>query len=312
MKTNVMILAMLTASASFLVSCVSKPKSTQNEKNVTKLAYHDVPASPLEKPGYVLDFSEEFNNSELNTEVWYTKYFDYLPAASDSGANATYTLKDGIFHLTINEDTKTWSENDTVNHWQVSSIQTYVKNYLHAPKVTELKHSIKEFEGYTVKYGYFEMRAKLPDCGDGSHFAWWLIGCQDDAELFDQSSETGEIDIVEAPLYNCRNSKPQLHPNTDKRIIPWRNDVCNPGEPTKEYHLYAMDWSPEGLKFYYDNELIGETNSAPTYRMCMFLSLYSSNKGTSWTKPSKGIYPKVVSIDYVRVWKQKSGYTEKK
>lgn len=253
------------------------------------------------KEGYILDFHDEFDEPYLNPWKWLTKYFPHSTSPNSEGVNATFTINNGVLDLSITEQTKRFFPDDKTN-FRVSSIQTFEKDKLHPG--TGNWTSVDKYNGYATKYGYFEMRAKLPGCGGGGHCAWWLIGCQDDADQNgDNFTESAEIDIIEPLFSNLKNSHPKIHPWTDTNIRDWNQVVSNEGDLTNEFHIYAMDWTPEGLKFYFDGNLIAETTESPNYRMCMFFSIYASDDPKYWSGQDNGVYPKTFSIDYVRVWK---------
>ena len=76
------------------------------------------------------------------------------------------------------------------------------------------------------------------------------------------------------------------------------------GDPTSEYHIYGLDWSPGSLKFYYDNELYKEINQAPDYPMGTILNIYTD----AGSGEHNNVWPKQWAIDYFRVWKKDGGY----
>ena len=160
-------------------------------------ANKDIPANPLEKEGYTLIFHDEFDGTELDTEKWLPQYF---PHASDSaaGCSTTYTMENGCLNLMITEKTPAYS---TGTQMKVSSIQTYEKNLLHPGAGTANMTSVYPYEGFATQYGYFEMRAKLPDCKGGGHIAWWMIGTQDIALALHVNFAVADTDIQRMALY---------------------------------------------------------------------------------------------------------------
>lgn len=257
--------------------------------------YLDVPAAPAEKKGYTLIFDEEFNADELDASRWLD---EYLPHASDTaeGCKAKYKLGNGCLDLFIDENTPEYA---CYTSMKVSSIQTYEKNGLH-PGARQCRDA-ETFEGFSCRYGYFEMRAKLPDCGGGGHVAWWLTGIEDDTDA-PGSAHTGEIDIIENLLSTPNTFSPRVHPWNDEKLSDFGRDVKLPGRFDKSYHIYALDWTPDGLKFYVDGRLIAKTDESPDYEMCMYLGLYTA---CDWDGgPDNGIYPKTFSVDYIRVYQK--------
>ncbi len=155
----------------------------------------DFPANPIEKAGYKLDFSDEFNGPTLDREKW-TDY--YLPhwCKDPESAKANYRFENGSLVEYITEDQKPWCpEHDgTVRS---SAIMSFDKSWIHNFSGTTDNHERNEWRGYTTKYGYFEIRAKLSNTGGGGHQAWWMVGMQDDTNDWFNSKQTGEIDILE-------------------------------------------------------------------------------------------------------------------
>ena len=151
---------------------------------------------------------------------------------------------------------------------------------------------------------------------DGSHFAWWMVGTQDDqnagAQLSGEkapyyghySNQTAEFDIIEtylAPLDKMKAWRPVIHPNGSNEIeYLWAPESEIPGDPSSEYHIYGFEWDENGTKFYVDNKLVNETDRSPNYRMMTIFSVYA----TGGMGEDAGIYPKDTYIDYFRVYKK--------
>ena len=104
------------------------------------------------------------------------------------------------------------------------------------------------------KYGYYEIRCRLPKC-DGWHSAFWLQSPSIGAHP-DPASAGVECDIME----NYRQ-------HTDGEIIGgvgyggygaesvWPGHVRVPYVETEDgWHTYAVDWSEEGYIFYFDGK----------------------------------------------------------
>jgi beta-glucanase (GH16 family) len=269
----------------FAFSSCEKPA---DEPIIIKYKYTDFPANPSNKNGYTLDFQEEFNNKALDLTKW----------TSPTSVTTKYVFNDSCLNLYIDAATKP-ANNDFVYNFRYSQINTY-------KKITKLANgsfitSITASEGYATKYGYFEMRAKLPDCGGGGHCAWWMVGNPDDGV---NQAQSAEIDIIEPLFSKVYNSAPKVHPWYDINCYEWSSTVNNSGYPDKEFHVYGMDWSSTGIKFYYDNQLIASTTNTPAYKMTMILSIYAANDHSYWSGWDNGVYPKTFSIDYIRVWKK--------
>lgn len=258
------------------------------------------------KPGYTLDFDDEFNGPTLDKSKW-TDY--YLPhwTADPETAKANYRFENGKLIEYIAKDQKPWSPtlDGTVKS---SAIMSFNKNWIHNfSGNNQILSNQKEWQGYVTKYGYFEIRAKLSDVGGGGHQAWWMVGMQDDTNDWFNSKQTAEIDVLETFFRRQNTWRIAAFGWNDPFFEnQWElfEDPVPEGNPTKEYHTYGLDWEPGSLKFYYDGKLYKQINQAPDYPMGTILNIYTdagSGKGND-------IFPKSWSIDYFRVYKKNGGY----
>lgn len=265
-------------------------------------------APPLEKEGYVLDWHDEFDGTELDSSKWLDMSLPHRSECPEEAAKAKYYMKDGVLTLYIDEDTKcVYDGGDT--GLRVSGIQTYEKNGLH---IGETVTEVEPFNGYITKYGYFETRVKMPSCGGGGHVAWWMVGAEKDTGPDGEGSEQEcEIDIFETLFSGTNTGWPKVHPWNDPNMFDWEGPTAldENEDYQNEWHTYAMDWTPDELIFYIDDVEIARTNQSPQYEMCMLFSMYTSDDESFWSGGAdNGVYPKEFQIDYVRVYKPLAGY----
>lgn len=101
---------------------------------------------------------------------------------------------------------------------------------------------------FQFTYGTAEARIKLTD-GAGLWPAWWLLGTGE----WPHTGETdimeyiGEKDWVSAAVHGPGYSGET--PFVNRQYFDADNDVTH-------WHIYAVDWSPEGLEFKYDGKLM--------------------------------------------------------
>lgn len=266
----------------------------------------DTPANPTTKDGYTLDFSDEFNSPTLDSSKW-TDY--YLPHWCDNpeAAKANYSIENGCLVEKITADQKAWcpAHDGTVKS---SAIMSFDKSWIHNFSGTTDNHTRNTWYGYVTKYGYFEIRAKLADCGGGGHQAWWMVGMQQDTNNWFDSKQTGEIDILETFFSTPNAWRIAAYGWNDPNFqTSWylSQDSVPSGSPTSEFHIYAVDWTPNSLKFYYDNQLYKVVYDSPDYPMGTILNIYTdAGSGTH-----NNVWPKQWYVDYIRVWKDNKGYT---
>ncbi|MDR0721136.1 MAG: glycoside hydrolase family 16 protein [Treponema sp.] len=153
-------------------------------------------------------------------------------------------------------------------------------------------------------YGYFKARLKLPR-GKGTWPAFWML-----PEDFVTSPDDGEIDIMEAVGYEPGWVHTGVHTKnyTGETV---KNERKNIPTAQSDFHVYAVEWTPDFIKGYVDDELFFE-----------FLNDYAGNKDTwPFNKPfylklnlawggkwgglegtDESCLPALYEIDYVRVY----------
>ncbi|MEK3890021.1 glycoside hydrolase family 16 protein [Bacillus sp. FSL K6-3431] len=281
----------------------------ETEVQVIKTSGRDIPPNPLERDGWKLYFHDEFDTGMLDRSVWADQYIRNW--SDDIRSKTNYFFEDGAIVIKADTDSQSWSPFDPNEN---SSITSFEKTYLHrfGSNVNESSRIIPEYDGLATKYGYFEIRAKLPDTGDGSHVAWWMIGVQDDQNINPHvedptvvdkrsSNETGEVDIIEIGLDELTSWRPVMHPNDSTSLeylyVP---ETIFHFDPGNEFHIYGFEWDEKGTKYYIDNQLAQVTDRTFDYRMMTFLGLYPQG---GMGKANK-IFPKEFAIDYVRIYKK--------
>lgn len=262
----------------------------------------DFPPNPTTKTGYTLDFQEEFNGSALDSGKWLDYYLPHWTSTREN-AKARYTIAGGVLTERLDPDTPAWNAqyDSTV---KISSLQTYEKDWWHRFNYSMPNdHHEPDFNGYSTMYGYFEIRAKESNVGGGGHQAWWMVGTEDTSS----SSQNPEIDIIETFFSKPQTWRIAAYGWGDPNFLSsWTlsEDPVPSGTPSQEYHVYAMDWTPTSLKFYYDNQLYKTINDAPNMKMGMILGIYTD----AGSGVHNDVWPKSWNVDYVRVWKKDGGY----
>jgi beta-glucanase (GH16 family) len=169
---------------------------------------------------------------------------------------------------------------------------------------------------FAQKYGRFEARIQLPT-GKGIWPAFWLLGEDHETTHW---PDCGEIDILEtigAPgsMYSTIHGPGYSGgkgPST-KYLLPAGQQVDN------AFHLYAVEWSPKDLRFFFDNHLIVERTPAdlpPNTKWVYdhpFYVLLNLAVGGNWpgNPDDTTVFPQHMLVDYVRVYSRASASSEK-
>ncbi len=210
----------------------------------------DVPASPLEKPGWELTFHDEFDGPALDANRWQAEYF---AGRFKTPQKTDYELRDGCLAIRLRRGEAPLF---------CSSVQTFNCYGLH--KIYAQRESdVKRWEGFTQLYGWYEVRAKHPAALQSHNMALWALEAKPGG---------GELDIIEDAAYGGPNihgivpGEPisvydpngQVHAMTYKQLKAFDpiNRLTNVQDRAEHFHLYAMEIYPEGARFYYDNRLL--------------------------------------------------------
>lgn len=160
-------------------------------------------------------------------------------------------------------------------------------------------------------YGKFEIRAKLPE-GRGTWPAIWMLPT--DWE-YGGWPESGEIDIMEHVGYDQDNIVGTIHTKSyNHGINTQKGKTIHVEGVSEEFHTYTMEWLPDRIRWYVDEELYNEfvpadysdgitSNEWPFDKR--FHLLMNIAVGGNWGG-SQGvaddIWPQRMLVDYVRVY----------
>ena len=234
-----------------------------------------------------MTFSEEFNG-ELDVSPWGpgTRWIAHTPWNGDFGdsrfANPVkdfpFTVRNGILRIEARRDGdgQWWSG-------LLSSVG-------------------RDWTGFAQKYGYFEMRAKLPE-GPGLWPAFCLIGLD-----VQKREHTAEIDVLEhyghwpwrfsstVSVWN-RGGKKGTHFKKYKRTsVP-------PGSLYEKYNTFGVAIDETWVRMFLNRKEVWRTPTQPEFRQPMFV-LLNLALGPGWPI-DKTPNPSYMYVDYVRVWQFK-------
>lgn len=169
-------------------------------------------------------------------------------------------------------------------------------------------------------YGRFEICARLP-YGQGMWPAHWLYPQNRNwlmeyvmAEAVANGKESiipeerpwySEIDIMEFLGHEKGVLYGTLHYYTfdgQKKSSSgtWRSDT----DYTKDFHVYALEWEPDSIKWYVDGQLIHSTSSGIPHTPHYLI--LNTAVGGSWpgNPDSTTVFPQYHDIDWVRVYQR--------
>ncbi len=150
-----------------------------------------------------------------------------------------------------------------------------------------------------VKYGYFEIRCRPMKSGASSAF-WFYHSTPE---------EWTEIDVFEICGVG-EKWKNMYHMNlhvfrtpTEKKHWSRGGKWVAPYDLADEYHVYALDWSKEAIKWLVDGKVVREDKNTH-WRQPLHLNFDSETMPEWFGLPDKEDLPSTFSIDYVRAWRR--------
>ena len=245
-----------------------------------------------------LTWSDEFDGNSINTNNW---TFDIGNGSGGWGNNELeyYTSRpqnvyvtNGLLHIVANHESY--------------GGQNYTSAKL---KTTGL---------FSQKYGRFEFRAKLPQ-GQGYWPALWMMP---EDSVYGGWAASGEIDVMENMGSNPANVLGTIHfggmyPNQTQSYGPSFNFPS--GDSVTNFHLYALEWTNNAIRWYVDNQLYETqtswwSSSNPTntnirnpypapFDQAFYLIMNLAVGGNFGGNPDgTTVFPGEMQIDYVRAY----------
>jgi beta-glucanase (GH16 family) len=266
-----------------------------------------------------------------------TGYWDgtsAVPSTSLSTGHALWTLvwSDEFYgaNASVPDPTK-WRHDVGGNGWGNNELEYYTNRtenaYLQDGQLVihALKETYKGPDGVTrhytsarlktqglfqQTYGRFEARIKIP-YGQGLWPAYWMLGSNIATEDW---PKCGEIDIFE----NIGREPFTVHGTVHGPGYSGAKAISAPfalrggRRFADDFHLFAVEWEPEAIRFYVDNSLyqtITRFDLPPgavwVFDHPFFLILNVAVGGRWPGSPDGGtIFPQTMLVDYVRVYKR--------
>jgi beta-glucanase (GH16 family) len=165
---------------------------------------------------------------------------------------------------------------------------------------------------FSQAYGRFEARIKLP-AGQGLWPAFWMLG-----DNFGSAGwpKCGEIDIMENVGKEPGVNHGSLHaPSSTATTSDLTATITLPAgqKLSDDFHVYAIDWEPEAIRFYLDANLYATFSAAQWPRGGTwvfdhrFFLILNVAVGGDWpgSPDDTTEFPQTMLVDYVRVYKRK-------
>ncbi len=160
-------------------------------------------------------------------------------------------------------------------------------------------------------YGRFEARIKVPG-GRGTWSAFWLLHSE---EVYSDGGwpDNGEIDVIEHVGSSPDEVFSTIHTNKYNGLVCCgdRTATTTVSDAVSEFHVYAVEWSPNKLEFFVDdvshytyaNEGLGATSWPFDRPFHIILNLAVGGTQGGQQGIDDSIFPAQLLVDYVLVSK---------
>jgi beta-glucanase (GH16 family) len=257
------------------------------------LSYAGQKATVPARAGWELTWSDEFNSGSapdparwqfaVGGNGWGNKELEYYTARPENAR-----IRHGNLEIVARKENYTGS--DAVK-----------RDYTSARLITSGK--------FEQAYGRFEARIKIP-FGQGVWPAFWLLGADDKQVGW---PTCGEIDIME----NIGREPATVHGTIHGPGYSGGKGIGAPyslpsGKFAHEFHVYAVEWEPEQIRFYVDDRLYATRKPSdlpPGTKWVYdhpFYILLNFAVGGEWpgSPDATTKFPQTMLVDYVRVYKK--------
>lgn len=243
MKNLIKSLTLATCVLSLAGCSIANKTTNTNTNNI-----NDV----LKNENYNLVFSDDFDGDKLDRTKWRVGYNtpDRRVGFYEDSEDTVF-VKDG--NLVIRTSYK--KDGQYGEGWYTSWVESCTdKNKGHT-------QTPDNFKGFAGKYGYYEIRCKVPKT-KGIWSAFWLmpnenVGMTKD-DIIGTGSDGVEIDVMESPWYYKMFKK-----NTNQHVLHGDGYTLNKTETSPmlkvpnmydEFHTYGVLWNEEEYIFYIDGK----------------------------------------------------------
>lgn len=259
----------------FAASCGS---AAQPAEQPAAKGAHSIDIAALEP-----SFSEEFDRLDISEWGCLSRWIAHTPWAGDfgsaqfmpPGAQTPFAVKDGILTIEARRRPGGRWHSGMLSAWNACN------------------------GGFAQKYGYFEVRMKLPEAA-GFWPAFWLVGV-------DKSAGTAEIDVVE--YHTGRADRYSLgmvrHPSKSGGVR--RTDATfhaiTDGSLASGFNTFGVEIGEKTTVFYLNRQPVWQTETMGEFRQPMYpLLSFAVDTGKMNADTPDRV---TMQVDYIRAYQRK-------
>ena len=250
-------------------------------------------APSLNLDGFSLVFDEDFSEP-LDVSAWGpgTRWIAHTPWAGDFGdarfmdpeEGFPFLIKDGVLRIEARKSEEFAKDDGWKRPWRAGLLSSCDPNG----------------NGFSLQYGYFEARMKMPP-GPGVWPAFWLVSAY--SRKTDGAGKDGsvEIDVVEYYGHFPSSYRPTLHvwepgPHREDGVLV----TTRPNEPSLGFHNYGVLVAKDFVTFYFDGvEVWKQATPSEHNKPLMLLVNLALGSGYSLENTPN---PSFLDVEYVRAY----------
>lgn len=223
--------------------------------------------------------SDEFEGRKLDADKWWPNNPSWLGRQPGYFYDKNITVSDGKLHLTMKKEEPAEMPKNKGYHTYTSA----------AVKSKGL-----------VLYGYFEIRCKPMNSAGSSSF-WFYSNTKNlwtEIDVFEIGGKAAGFE----KKYNMNVhvfKTPQEKRHWSKHGV-W----VSPANLADDYHVYALEWDKEKIKWYFDGVLIRWVENTHWHQP-LALNFDSETMPNWFGLPMDEDLPSTYSIEYMRAWKNR-------
>ncbi|MFC7500866.1 family 16 glycosylhydrolase [Nocardioides sp. GCM10030258] len=245
---------------------------------------------------YACTFRDEFDGTALDTSKWLVQETSY--SGMSSGNRDCY----------VNDPSTIAVASGTLRVSARRNLDAFTcASPFGAFETTSTAGTVTTRDRFGQTYGRFEFRAKMPAGAGipGAHSALWLYP---QAHTYGQWPLSGEVDVAE--WFSARPGKvyPSVHYSGEVPLLSTGAN-CPMPTSTSAFHTYAVEWTSQQMRFFYDGKLcfshswipLGQIRPKPFDQP--FNLVVTQVWGHLWNAPTdQTADAATVEVDWVRAW----------
>ena len=245
-----------------------------------------------------LVWSDEFNDSAVNFENW-----SYMTGdGTDYGETRGWGNDEKQYYTEdpVNSGIATDAEGNSVLYIDATATPNGPTEYASAKLTTE--------DLFEFRFGKVEARIKLPET-KGIWPALWMLGANKPEIGWPGSGEIDIMEMVGNAEQTVHGTVHYVNSDNEHRLNGNSNSLTE-GKYSDDYHLYSIEWTPESITWFVDDEQYHQVTIAADMKEFLrehYLILNVAVGGYWPGYPDETtVLPQRMAVDYVRVYEDKT------